>query len=153
MSKIHQHSLMGSMDGGNNRALSRKHLVKAFGNLEITGLGSSPIKYSNNILGPFRSAFNSGDVITNKIEETNIKYGKESNQVNGNNLAKLKLKGDGISGQKGNAMYSGNPKFVHDGSDYIRFKKLQAINKNFNDNSYGGANNLQEQHAIRRVRK
>ena len=50
-------------------------------------------------------------------------------------------------------MYSGNPKFVHAGSDYIRFKKLQAINKNFNDWTYGGANNSQAQHAINRVRK
>jgi hypothetical protein len=50
-------------------------------------------------------------------------------------------------------MYSGNPKFVYAGSDYIRFKKLQALNKNFNDWTYGGASNSQSQHAINRVRK
>jgi hypothetical protein len=42
---------------------------------------------------------------------------------------------------------------VHAGSDYIRFKKLQALNKNFNDWTYGGSNNSQAQHAINRVRK
>lgn len=31
-----------------------------------------------------------------------------------------------------------NGKFVYDGSDYIEFKKKQAINKNFNDRSFGG---------------
>ena len=31
-----------------------------------------------------------------------------------------------------------NPKFVADSSDYMRFKKLRAINRNYNDLSYGG---------------
>ena len=32
----------------------------------------------------------------------------------------------------------GNPKYVYDSSDYIRFKKLAAKNRNYNDNSFGG---------------
>ena len=148
-----QPMLFGFMEGGNERATNRKYLTRAFGNLNNTGLGSSPALYSHNILGPFRTAYNAGDVITNNIESTNIKYGKETNQVGGNNLSRLQLRGDGISGQNGRAMYSGNPRFVYDGSDYIRFKKLQALNKNYNDKSYGGAENSQSQHAINRVRK
>ena len=31
-----------------------------------------------------------------------------------------------------------NPKFVSDSSDYIRFKKLKAVNRNYNDLSHGG---------------
>lgn len=31
-----------------------------------------------------------------------------------------------------------NPKFVADSSDYIRFKKLRAVNRNYNDLSNGG---------------
>ena len=31
-----------------------------------------------------------------------------------------------------------NPKFVPDSSDYIKFKKLSAMNRNFNDLSNGG---------------
>ena len=31
-----------------------------------------------------------------------------------------------------------NPKFVADSSDYIRFKKLKAVNRGYNDLSYGG---------------
>ena len=32
----------------------------------------------------------------------------------------------------------GNPKYVNDSSDYIRFKKLAAKNRNYNDVSFGG---------------
>ena len=32
----------------------------------------------------------------------------------------------------------GNIKYVNDSSDYIRFKKLSAKNRNYNDNSFGG---------------
>ena len=148
-----QPMLFGFMEGGNERSTNRKYLTRAFGNMKNDGLGSSPALYPKNILGPFRTAYNAGDVITNNIEPTNIIYGREANQVGGNNLSRLQLRGDGISGQNGKAMYSGNPRFVYDGSDYIRFKKLQALNRNFNDKSYGGANNSQSQHAINRVRK
>ena len=53
------------MDGANERSTSRKYLAKAFGNLYNTGLGYSPALYPNNILGPFRTAYNAGDVTTN----------------------------------------------------------------------------------------
>ena len=36
---------------------------------------------------------------------------------------------------------SSNVKKVYDSSDYIRFKKLQAYNKTYNDKSFGGSNN------------
>ena len=41
----------------------------------------------------------------------------------------------------GGALYSGNPRYVYDSSDYIRFRKLQAKNRNYNDSSFGGSNN------------
>ena len=91
-------------------------------------------------------------MLTNSIVPTNKKYGRESTQINGNNLARVQVRGDGVS-RNGGAMFSGNPRFVYDGSDYIRFKKLQAINKNYHDYSFGGAENSQSQHAIRNVRK
>jgi hypothetical protein len=31
-----------------------------------------------------------------------------------------------------------NPKFVSDSSDYVRFRKLRAMNQTYNDLSYGG---------------
>jgi len=141
------------MSGGNERALTRKYLTRAFGNMNNSGLTTSPLLYNRNILGPFRTAFNAGDVITNNIEDTNSIYGIMPNQVGGNNLSRLQRKGDGKSGQKGNAMYSGNTKFVHAGSDYIRFKKLQALNQTFDDKKFGGAENNQATAALYRVRK
>ena len=152
----------GNTEVGANRSLYRKHLAKSFGNLYNPGLQSSPALYNKNVLGPFRSSFNAGDVISNRIRTTDPKYGREANQVGGNNLTRiggLSLS-DGTS-QRGDAMYSGNQKFVHDGSDYIRFKKLNAINKNYNDKYDGGENNLKmntkwnttTNTAIRRVRR
>jgi hypothetical protein len=144
----------GHTENGGLRAVYRKQLSKSFGNNYNTGLGSSPLLYSTNILGPFRTSFNAGDVVTNRIENTDIKYGKMSNQVGGNNLSRLQGKGDGNSGQNGKAMYSGNPRHVYDGSDYARYKKLAAINKNFNDITYGnGSKHHPSQFAIRRVRR
>lgn len=34
-----------------------------------------------------------------------------------------------------------NPKYVYDSSDYIRFRKNRAVNKNYNDAGFGGSNN------------
>jgi len=45
-----------------------------------------------------------------------------------------------------------NSKFVYDSSDYSRFLKQQAINRNYNDLSYGGANNA-AQSAIKAVHR
>ena len=50
------------------------------------------------------------------------------------------------------ANWTGNAKFVYDGSDYVKFKKLQANNRNFNDITYGGDRNNASQVAKARVR-
>ena len=145
--------LFGPMDGGNNRSVSRKQLKKAFGNIYNSGLKSSPLLHDKSVLGPFRAATSAGDTVTLEYGSTNKKYGTEANLVGGNNFSRLQGNlGDGMS-RNGIASYSGNPRYVYDGSDYIRFKRLMAINKNFNDKSYGGNSHNQEQHAINRVRK
>ena len=146
-----QPQLLGHMDGGNDRAISRKYLAKAFGNMKNTGLGTSPLLYSKNILGPFKTAYNAGDVTTNGHGATDRKYGSAPNQVGGNNLSRLQGLGDGTS-RNGKASYSGNPRFVHDGSDYTRFKKLMAANKTFNDTTFGGHNANNSQSILRKIR-
>ena len=45
-----------------------------------------------------------------------------------------------------------NTKFVYDSSDYIRFRKQMAVNRNYNDAGFGGANNA-AQSAIRAIRR
>lgn len=43
----------------------------------------------------------------------------------------------------------GNPKYVNDSSDYIRFKKLSAKNRNYNDSSFGGDDSSAAQSTLR----
>jgi hypothetical protein len=45
-----------------------------------------------------------------------------------------------------------NGKFVYDGSDYTTFLKQRAINKNYNDRSFGGNNSSGSQSALRAIR-
>ena len=45
-----------------------------------------------------------------------------------------------------------NPRYVYDGSDYARYKRNRAVNKNYNDMGFGGANNG-SQSALRFVRR
>ena len=44
-------------------------------------------------------------------------------------------------------------KYVYDGSDYTKFKKNQAVNRNYNDRSFGGNDYKASQSAIRHVRR
>ena len=46
-----------------------------------------------------------------------------------------------------------NVRFVYDGSDYTRFKKNQAVNRNYNDRSFGGNDSSGSQVAYRAVRR
>jgi hypothetical protein len=46
-----------------------------------------------------------------------------------------------------------NVKWVYDGSDYIKFKKDQAMNKNYNDRSFGGNEYNASQSAYRHIRR
>ena len=46
-----------------------------------------------------------------------------------------------------------NVKYVYDGSDYTKFKKNQAVNRNYNDRSFGGNDYKASQSAIRHVRR
>jgi len=46
-----------------------------------------------------------------------------------------------------------NVKYVYDSSDYIRFKKDQAVNRNYNDRSFGGNEFSGSQSAIRHIRR
>ena len=46
-----------------------------------------------------------------------------------------------------------NNKFVYDGSDYINFKKKQAMNKTYNDRSFGGDDFAAGQSVIKAVRR
>jgi len=59
--------------------------------------------------------------------------------------------GGGLS--SGNATYTGNPKWVYDSSDYMRYKKLRAMSQNYNDSSFGGDKHNASQVAISAARR
>jgi hypothetical protein len=46
-----------------------------------------------------------------------------------------------------------NTKFVYDGSDYIKFKRNQAVNRNYNDLSNGGNDSSAQQSSYRAIRR
>jgi hypothetical protein len=46
-----------------------------------------------------------------------------------------------------------NVKFVYDSSDYVTYLKQRAVNKNYNDLSYGGDDYKTSQSAIRAIRR
>tara|TARA_A100001011_G_scaffold338788_1_gene369821 strand:- start:44 stop:802 length:759 start_codon:yes stop_codon:yes gene_type:complete len=130
---------------------------------------------------PFRALMNAGDpnVSVNKypapsvaswvaVGEKNVDpiYVNPPNQVSStrraSNAAAVRMSGymptnvasraTAPSGGGATAAWSGNSKWVYDGTDYIRFKKLQAKNRNFNDISWGGDRNNASQVALARVR-
>mgnify|MGYP006074632985 FL=1 len=82
------------------------------------------------VITPFRAVNNLGDFLSRK----NYVCGGP-NQVNASKpgwksrIGSIMSKCDS-SGVEG---ASCNPKFVADSSDYVRFRKLQASNKNYND--------------------
>ena len=140
-----------AMDG-NNRTIDRSILRRSFGNMRNTGLGMSPLYYSNNggsKCGPFRTAFNAGDVLGTVNQAVNTKYGFEHNNLNVNHFNQL---GNSTLLNNGQSAYVGNPKKVYDASDYVRYLKLAAKNKTYNDSSSGGDDHYAGQSVVARLK-
>ena len=51
------------------------------------------------------------------------------------------------------SIWTGNPRFVYDGSDYVTFKRLQAKNRNYKDPTFGGDEHNASQVALARGRR
>lgn len=140
-----------AMDG-NNRSIDRSILRRSFGNMYNSGLDKSPLYYSKNggsMCGPFRSAFNAGDVLGTVNEAADPKYGIEHNNLNINHLNNL---GNSTLLNNGKSAYAGNPKKVYDASDYIRYLKLAAKNQTYNDLTVGGDDHYAGQTAQARMK-
>ena len=102
------------------------------------------------VLTPFRQAFNAGDYLGTINSGPNPSL-PQINQVN-SLMAVLTAPGqDGL--QIGSAGFTGNQRWVYDSSDYIRFKNLQAKNRNYNDSTSGGDESNASQVALMRVRR
>ena len=139
----------GGMIGSSERAQDRFSLVQAWNGAAATGV----INGYQRKIGPFRVVNNAGDFLSRQ----NYTSGG-SNQVNNvrGGITGYKVLGGAIQPNRDNTNIPSstcNPKFVYDGSDYIQFKKLQAVNRNYNDYSFGGDDYSAAQSAIKRVRR
>ena len=127
------------MVGGSVRARTRMILRDAFGN----GCMFKHLPFATNSssyyrTGPFRMATHSGD----PNGTTNESPSPHLPQVNGVGgiqgvRARSRMTIGGVH-NNANAYYSGNPKYVYDSSNYTTFRKRQAINRNYNEKSFGG---------------
>jgi hypothetical protein len=137
------------MIGGSERAQDRFSLVQGWNGAAATGV----INGYQRKIGPFRVVNNAGDFLSRQ----NYTSGG-SNQVNNirRGSTSYKVLGGSIQTNRDSTNIpsaSCNPRYVYDGSDYVRFKKLQAVNRNFNDSTFGGDDFSASQSAWRRVRR
>jgi hypothetical protein len=134
------------MEGGGEREMERVILRRMFGN--TTFPAGNP-----QIITPFRRYFNAGDTAGTVNSASSPLLGLPPNQVGASSMvSRLHAHQGGVNNQ-GTALYTGNPKYVYDSSNYVRFKKLQAVNRNYNDSSFGGAGGSTVASALARVRR
>jgi hypothetical protein len=97
------------------------------------------INNKGRVLTPFRAANNLGDFLGRQYYVD----GSEPNPQSASRPGYARLIGSAISNRDGTGVTgaSCNPKFVSDSSDYIKFKRQSATNRNFNDLAFGGYNN------------
>ena len=127
------------MEGGGERGTDRMLLREAFGLITIPSKAGTSDAGNRGAITPFRGAFNAGDT-RGTVNESPLPTMGGSNQVN-NSIRRSQIVPSGGPRNNGSSAYSGNIRYVYDSSDYIKFKKLQAKNRNYNDSSFGGANN------------
>jgi hypothetical protein len=101
---------------------------------------------------PFRRYFNAGDTAGTVNSYPSPLAGPIINQTIGRQIVS-RIHANGGGTRQGDAFYSGNQKYVYDGSAYTRYRKLRAINKNYNDSSFGGAGASTVSQALARVRR
>jgi hypothetical protein len=139
----------GGPEGGSEREMSRVTLREAWNGAAASGtVKNLPVAAT-----PFRAVNNAGDLLNRK------------NYTSGGPTQISSLRG-GLNGWKrmagavqphpdntGIPSSTCNVKYVYDGSDYITFKKLQAINRNYNNASNGGNLYSGSQSSFRAIRR
>jgi hypothetical protein len=133
------------MEGGGQREVERATLRRVLGFTVFPGTPDA--------ITPFRRYFNAGDTAGTVNSAPSALLGRPPNQVGASSMvSRLHASYGGVS-NNGEAFFTGNPKYVYDSSNYVRFKKLQAVNRNYNDSSNGGENGTTIKQALTRVRR
>ena len=135
------------MIGSGVRSSDRNVLRKAFGNNQLSATFGiqSPLYYVSTHqtkITPFRAVMAAGDP-NGSINKSPSTLLHSANQVQAPRVQGTQNNPGGVKygSQSEGAFYTGNPKFVYDGSDYTRYKHLKAVNKTYDDSSFGGSNN------------
>lgn len=87
-----------------------------------------------------RSAF--GNSYNDKLKDSALHYNK------GNTPFRLAFTAGDVKTSDGESTFAGNPKYVYDSSDYMKYRKLRAVNKNYYDYSFGGDKHNSTQSAL-----
>jgi hypothetical protein len=145
-------------DNSDEFARTRFYLKDAWNTSSASGSS-----YPRRIVGPFRAVNNAGDILSRQDYSCG---GTCQSYQSRPGLNGLRGRFGSISAScSPSALYSSNQlnsnvpasacngKYVYDGSDYINFKKNQAINRNYNDRSFGGNEYSGSQSAIRAIRR
>ena len=144
-------------DNSDQFARTRFTLRDAWNTTSNTGSG-----YSKRIITPFRAVNNAGDLLSRQnyscggtcqsfqsrpgVNGLRQRFGSISNSC----MADVFWSDIQIAPQVPASACNG--KFVYDSSDYIKFKKNQAVNRNYNDRSFGGDDYSTSQVAVRHSR-
>lgn len=107
---------------------NRLFLRQSFGNSHLSDFIGSPLNIVRNRQSkttPFRAIMAAGDVNGTVNSAPSSKL-PQTNQISSSSTQSVRAGRRGIN-NNGNSYYSGNPKFVYDGSDYVKYKKLRAL--------------------------
>lgn len=145
-------------DNSDEFARTRFLLKDAWNTSSVSGSS-----YPKRIIGPFRAVNNAGDILSRQdyscggciqsyqsrpgLSGLRGHFGSNSNSCTPSVLYSSNQVNPAVPAS------ACNGKFVYDSSDYINFRKKQAINRNFNDRSFGGNDSSGAQSAIRAIRR
>jgi hypothetical protein len=137
-------------DAGANYARTRFTLRDAWNTTQYAGQNGA---INKRIIGPFRAVNNAGDVLSRK----NYSCGGTCQTFQSRpNLHGLSGRFGAIQSNCDETMVppsACNVKYVYDSSDYIRYVKYRASNRNYNDRSNGGDDSSAAQSAMRAIRR
>ena len=158
---------------GNNRVYMMSDTITSSPTLDNGNviIGGATINHLGG-LTPFRAFMNAGDpamtfnspnldpsqlsgwnplykTVINQVSSTRHSSNATSKRMSGRTPIINYAQTPSIQG----SLWTGNNKFVYDGSDYVKYKKLRAENRNYNDITSGGDNNNASSSAILRVRR
>jgi hypothetical protein len=139
----------GGPDGSSEREMSRVTLREAWNGAAATGtVKNLPVAAT-----PFRAINNAGDLLNRKNYTSGGPTQISSVRGGLNGWKKMAGAVQPHPDKTGVPSSTCNVKYVYDGSDYTTFKKLQAINRNYNNASNGGNLNSGSQSAFRAIRR